>query len=241
MKVVYWAIATLASTLVASGCQSGGSAPRQDVHVPTVHDESAAADPGSNYKKELDRLAMRGLAYDTGRVQIDAPAAQELVSTPEPALAPGLRERGLAELYRDNDRHAAIATLSLAVINDPASAASYEALGRALLFKGKLAEAEAAFRTALDIDPTFAQAGFQLGAMLQMAGRNAEALDQWMSVVRMDPDHGEAHSRLAIELYYAGRYGEAWSHVHEAQRLGAVVPPQFLPLLSAQAAEPVRN
>jgi tetratricopeptide (TPR) repeat protein len=239
MRVYKWTITALATVVVATGCQSGGVG-SHDVSAGAMHDE-AAADPGSDYKKELDRIAMRGLSYESGRVEIDAPVADEMVPNPNPALAPALREQGLIELYSSNDRHAAIAALSRAVINDPAEPASYQALGRALLFKGKLPESEAAFRTALDLDPQFCEAGFQLGAMLQMAGRNAEALNQWLSVVQMDPNHGEAHSRLAIELYYAGRYDEAWQHVHAAQRLGIGVPAQFLPLLSAKAAEPVQN
>lgn len=239
MRAGQWTIAALAAAAVASGCQSdGGAATREDSRPAAIGE--AAPDPGSDYKKELDRIAMRGLQYESGRVEIDGPVANELVPNPDPTLAPALREQGLVELYAKNDRHAAIATLSRAAIHDPSAPATFEALGRALLFKGKLPESEAAFRTALELDPEFAQAGFQLGAMLQMAGRNAEALDQWLRVVEMAPNHGEAHSRLAIELYYAGRYDEAWQHVHAAESLGTPVPPQFIPLLSAKSV-PAQN
>ena len=237
MRGRQWSAVILTSALGLWGCQAGQPATQETAAAGS----QSAADPGSDYKKELDRLAMRGLRYDSGRVQIDTPVAAKLVPSPDAALAPAQREQGLVELYVNNDRHAAIATLSRAVINDPGAPATYEALGRALLFKGNLAESEAAFRSALDLDENFAEAGFQLGAMLQMSGRNAEAIEQWLDLLQRNPNHGEAHSRLAIELYYAARYDEAWQHVHAAQRLGAPVPPQFLPLLAAQAAEPTRN
>lgn len=241
-------MAFLSAIVLVGGCQSthssnadrdrgqAGASPA-DVQ----QDGDARVDPGSRYEEQRVREAMRGLEYETGRVRIDSGQAAQLVARPDVSLAAVERETGLRDLLQRNDAVSAIAALTRAVIHDPSDARSYEALGRALMFEGESPDAEAAFRTALDLDPTFAEAGFQLGAMLQMTGRNAEAVEQWLNVVKIDPNHGQTHSRLAIELYYAGRYDQAWQHVHEAQRLGAIVPPQFLPLLSAQMAEPVRN
>lgn len=239
MRRCKWSAVLLGAALAAAGCQTG--APPQEVAAGSPAGSSATIDPGSDYRRELDRIAMRGLHYDSGRVRIDRAAAGELVPVPDPALAAIERDQGLFELEEVNDRHAAIAALTRAVIHDPADPLSHEALGRALLAKGKAPQSEAAFRTALDLDPDFHEARFQLGAMLQMSGRNAEAVEQWLAVVAGDPDHREAHIRLAIELYYAGRYGESWHHVHEAERLGLGVPPQFRPLLSARMSEPARR
>lgn len=241
MRGCNWSAILLGATLAAAGCQTGGSLEVGEVAAGPGPDRSAAIDPGSDYRRELDRIAMRGLLYDSGRVQIDRGVARELVPASDPALASVERDQGLYELYEANDRHAAIAALTRAVIHDPDDSLSHEALGRALLFKGKLPQSEAAFRTALDLDPAFHEARFQLGAMLQMSGRNAEAVEQWLMVAAGDPDHREAHIRLAIELYYAGRFAESWHHVYEAERLGLGVPPQFRPLLTAQMTEPARN
>jgi len=228
----------LAATLAVGGCQSGGEPSDAAINANAVRDRGATIDPGSNYKKELDRIAMRGLRYDSGRVEIDEAVAGELVPQPDLALADIERNAGLHELLEMNDRHAAIAALTRAVLHDPNDPLSYEALGRALLYKGKTAESEAAFRTALDLAPRFHDARFQLGSMLQMSGRNAEAVEQWLFVVADDANHAQAHARLATELYYAGRYEESWRHVNAAERLGHAIPPQFRPLLAARMSEP---
>lgn len=249
MSLSRFSMAILSTTVLVGGCQSApfGQAgdqqgePSRESPAEVRQERGDQADPGSTYKAQRLHMAMRGLVYETGRVEVDPTEASRLVGRPSAAAAAIERDHGLRQLLDSNDPITAIATLTRAVINDPADARSYEALGRALMFKGESPAAEAAFRTALDLDPAFAEAGFQLGSMLQMTGRPAEAIDQWLNVVKVDPNHGQTHSRLAIELYYAGRYDQAWRHLHEAQRLGAIVPPQFLPLLSAQAAEPVRN
>ncbi|GEM_PF-2106838 len=206
----------------------------------TPEQERGEASPGNRYEEQRVHEAMRGLEYETGRVRLDADQATLVVPRPDVSLAAVERQTGVQELMQRNDVISAIGAFTRAVIHDPADARSYTELGRALMFEGESKDAEAAFRTALDLDPAFTEAGFQLGALLQMTGRNAEAVDQWLQVVSIDPNHALAHSRLAIELYYASRYEQAWLHVHAAQRLGAVVPPQFLPLLSAQMAEPAR-
>ncbi len=239
MKTRNCFVTLLAATLAVGGCQSGGESRSAAINADAAGDRGATIDPGSEYKKELDRIAMRGLRYDSGRVQIDEAVAAELVPKPDPAMAGIERDAGLHELLEMNDRHAAIAALTRAVLHDPNDALSYEALGRALLYKGKMAESEAAFRTALDLAPQFLDARFQLGSMLQMSGRNAEAVEQWLAVIAGDANHAQAHARLATELYYAGRYEEAWRHFHAAERLGHAMPPQFRPLLAARMSEPL--
>jgi len=241
MKTRNCSVALLAAALAVGGCQSGGEPSDAAINANVVGDRGAVIDPGSDYKKELDRIAMRGLRYDSGRVRLDDPVARELVPQPDPAMAVIERDAGLYELLQMNDRHAAIAALTKAVLHDPAEPLSYEALGRALLFKGKVAESEAAFRTALDLAPQFHEARFQLGSLLQMSGRNAEAVEQWLAVVAGDANHAPAHARLATELYYAGRHEESWRHVHAAERLGFAMPPQFRPLLAARMSEPARQ
>lgn len=241
MNAGNWSVMLLAAALAAGGCQTTlESSSQAGTSADVAGDRGAAVDPGSDYRRERDRIAMRGLHYDSGRVHLDESVARELVPRPDPSLAVVERSEGLRQLMELNDRHAAIAALTRAVIHNPGDPNSYEALGRALLYKGKIAESESAFRTALDLDPKFHEARFQLGQMLQMSGRNAEAVEQWLAVVAGDPQHAKAHERLAIELYFAGRYEESWRHVHSAERLGQGLPAQFRPLLAAQMSEPVR-
>jgi Flp pilus assembly protein TadD len=205
---------------------------------PSEPQVSADADPGSHYRAELLRQAMRGLRYDSGRVEIDQAAAATVAErgTVEQAMAEYARGQ---DLLRHNQRIRAIAAHTRAVLIAPEQAVLYDGLGAALMAKQRGPEAIAAFRTALDLDAQSVSARFNLAEALRRAGRFADAIEALSDVVRVEPGHAEAHSRLAALLYYLERDVEAWAHVHEAESLGASIPPQFRELLARRTAEPV--
>jgi tetratricopeptide (TPR) repeat protein len=193
--------------------------------------------PPSEYRKALLWQAMRGLRYDSGRVEIDEPVAVTIAErgTPEEAMIE--YERGKS-LLRQNQRIQAIEAHTRAVLIAPDEAVLYEGLGEALLTKQKTSEAIAAFRTALDIDPQSVAARFNLARGLQRTRQFADAAEELREVIRLEPGHVQAHSRLAILLYYLGDDGGAWAQVHAAESLGSSVPPQFRQLLARRTPEP---
>ncbi|NOG56066.1 MAG: tetratricopeptide repeat protein [Planctomycetes bacterium] len=187
------------------------------------------------------RQAMQGLIYDSGLVEVDPVVAADVVGDRNPDAAVAEYEEGLRMLYVVNDRVAAIASFTRAVLLNPDRIEHYNGLGRALLFKGKMAESLAAFRTALLIDPDDFDAQLGLAEAMQMGGGEYEdAIVAWQRVLALDPSYDEAHGRLAALLYYTGDYAESWEHVHQAEAMGYAVPPQFRPLLAAKMAEPTR-
>jgi tetratricopeptide (TPR) repeat protein len=208
-------------------------APKPDVEVGA----SEGTAPPSEYREALLRQAMRGLRYESGRVEIDEPVAAAIAQrgTREQALVE--YERGKA-LLRRNMRIQAIEAHTRAVLIAPDEAVLYEGLGAALLAKDKTAEAIAAYRTALDLDPRYSAAHFGLADALQRQRNFNDAAAAYREVIQLDPNHAPAHTRLAVLLYYLDDDAGAWAHVHRVEALGSSVPAQFRELLAQRTPEP---
>jgi len=78
----------------------------------------------------------------------------------------------------------------------PNDAAVFNDLGNLLLLAQKPAEAEAAYRRALELDPDKVSALFNLGLLRQQKGGLKEAMQLYQRAVKVDPDHAWAHYQL---------------------------------------------
>lgn len=230
-------LALAASVIGVTGCCSCLHKKAKPAAAAVGRDDNSAGDlaPPSDYRKARLASAMRGLRYDSGRVERDEPAASQVIAGVADAQAS--YERGLVELEL-NRRVEAIEAFTHAVLIDPDVAEYYEGLGTALVYKRHEQEGVAAFRTALDVDSELASARFKLADALQRTGDRAGAIEQFRELIDAQPDHAEAHARLAVLLYYAEDNAGAWRHVHDAEALGGSVPPQFRVLLARQMTEP---
>lgn len=228
------AIVTVGIGIVClAGCQSG----QRSGGPIAIEAGGEGTAPPSHYRQALLADAMRGLRYDGGRVEIDEPVAATIVRRGPLEEALAEHERG-EDLLRRNMRIQAIKAHTRAVLIAPDEPILYEGLGLALLAKGKTPEAVAAFRTALDLEPGLLEARWNLAQALQRQRRFEEAAETFRLVISQDPDHGLAHARLAVVLYYLNDDVGAWTHVRQAEALGAPVPPQFRELLARRTAEP---
>jgi tetratricopeptide (TPR) repeat protein len=95
---------------------------------------------------------------------------------------------------------------------EPMRAATYHNLGAALQEDGRLDEASAAYRRALDIDPRYSLSHDGLGSVLRNQGKLDEAIRHLEEAVRLDPvfigarfnlanaltDHGDATQAIAL-------------------------------------------
>lgn len=81
--------------------------------------------------------------------------------------------------------------------------------GRALAEAGRLAEAEAAFRTALAVQADSLEAWFELGAVLHRTGQYSGAEQCFRQVLALQPAHAPAKLMLGAVLADAGRPREA--------------------------------
>lgn len=69
---------------------------------------------------------------------------------------------------------------------------------------GNLADAERAFRAAVDLDPGLRAARHNLGVTLARAGRHAEAIPLFREHVREVPGSGDGHANLGLALLETG-------------------------------------
>ncbi len=82
-------------------------------------------------------------------------------------------------------------------------------LGLALNKQGKLDEAVACYRRALQLRPDHADAHYHLGNALKDLGRLDEAIPCYRRTLELKPDFAEAHSNLGVALKDQGNLDEA--------------------------------
>jgi tetratricopeptide (TPR) repeat protein len=91
--------------------------------------------------------------------------------------------------------------------------------GIAAAAEGRIEEAIAEYRRALEAIPDYTEARNNLGAILVRAGRWKEAVAEYQEVLRLRPDQAEMHSNLGDVLSRLGRDEEAIASFREALRL----------------------
>lgn len=141
---------------------------------------------------------------DAGQV-IEALALYRQALALSPRAVSGFINQGNAlQLLGDFD--AAIASYQQAIEHDAASASAWLNLGNALMNSPKpdqdtrktmLAEAEAAYRAALNLRPDWAEACFGLGCVLEQSGALEEACAAYRRALVLDPAHDKAVFNLA--------------------------------------------
>ena len=95
------------------------------------------------------------------------------------------------------------------VAERPQDAAVYNDLGSLLLLAERTADAEAAYRKAIELDPEKVSALFNLAQLLQQRGERREALRLYDRVTELQPNHAWAH-------YQIGSLYEGWDQDSKA-------------------------
>ncbi|MFQ5491080.1 MAG: tetratricopeptide repeat protein [Phycisphaerae bacterium] len=138
-------------------------------------------------------------------------------------LADKFRRQGLPRIAQ---QYLASATGSSTPTGTPPSADPRVAtleynMGVALSREGKYAQAEAAYRRALQINPDYVRAHINLGIALKKQGDIQGAVQQYETALRLDPEHPLAHHNLGAALIALGRTQEGNAHLARAQQLQA--------------------
>jgi tetratricopeptide (TPR) repeat protein len=116
---------------------------------------------------------------------------------------------------------------ALKVIAREAEAAQEETLedqidqGYELHEAGRLQEAEAAYRKALEIHGPEPLLLYNLGVLLEDMGRKAEAVEIYQAALHADPGMADGHYNLALLCEGLGRAQEAIRHMAQYRRLTA--------------------
>ena len=98
----------------------------------------------------------------------------------------------------------------------PPSTLAHYNLGLALAGRGRIGEAIAHFRKALEIPPESAAVHNNLGLALAARGRIGEATAHYQRALEIQPDNADAHNNLGAVLSGRGRIGEAIAHYRRA-------------------------
>jgi tetratricopeptide (TPR) repeat protein len=133
----------------------------------------------------------------------------------------GLAAVGLsgATARRGATYRSGVALWSDTVAQRPGNAFAENNLGQALFFEGRVAEAEAHYRRAVELDPGDAQAHYNLANILANDGRLAGAIAQYAQALRLRPEFFEAHNNLGLAFEKAGRTEEAITEFEATLRL----------------------
>ncbi|HWR98328.1 MAG TPA: tetratricopeptide repeat protein [Candidatus Methanoperedens sp.] len=102
---------------------------------------------------------------------------------------------------------------------DPRNIVAHINLGLSLTKRGRLAEANEAYRAALAISPRLRQVNYFVGVNLFNLGRRGEALSSFLSELALFPGEAVAHGAAGMLLQDLGRVAEAEGHFREGLRL----------------------
>lgn len=94
----------------------------------------------------------------------------------------------------------------------PGSPWAWFNLGKAHFAAGRLAEAEQANRTTVELLPVHTDAHFALGLILERQGRLEEAATSYQRVLELQAAYPEAHFRLGFALLRLGRTEDSLPH-----------------------------
>ena len=101
-------------------------------------------------------------------------------------------------------------------------------LGAALQSDGRLDEAMAHYRRAIELQPDYAPAYNNLASTLRAAGQVQDAVTTYEHALTLRPDYPEAHYNLGSILIAHGKCSEAWQHFNQAIRIRPELPQAHL-------------
>jgi len=116
----------------------------------------------------------------------------------------------------------------------PTDPAVFNDLGNVLLLAGQPAEAETAYRQAIELDPNKTTALFNLALLLQQRNELKEALQLYRKVVKLEPRHAWAHYQSGT-LYEAG--GQQSKAIDEYAQAFALDPQLAFPEVNPHIVE----
>jgi protein O-mannosyl-transferase len=117
---------------------------------------------------------------------------------------------------RNQDYRSEPAIWSDTIAKRPGNARAYNNLGNGLVHLGRVDEAIADFRTAIQISPDYFLPYNNLGAALVRTGRVNEGLEMYHKALRLMPNDPETRNNLGVALARLGRSDEAIDHYRVA-------------------------
>ena len=148
---------------------------------------------------------LRAIAYDYGRDYTNSIAELEnaQAQTPDDVKVKKLLEIAQAKQLADAEKRAQPAVTE----------------GAGLLKAGRLADAEAVFRSVLEFHPASAVARYSLATIHYARGEHGQATEELLKVIEIDPGNLDARYSLALVQIKMGEYEQAELELQEVLRL----------------------
>jgi tetratricopeptide (TPR) repeat protein len=96
---------------------------------------------------------------------------------------------------------------------------AFVGIGMALVILDRLDEAEAAYRSGLDIDPNISALWYNLGNLLRRKGRYEESYAAFAKAAAINPNDPEIYCNLGNACHRVGKHEDALRHIKTAIRL----------------------
>jgi tetratricopeptide (TPR) repeat protein len=144
-----------------------------------------------------------------------------------------LSETAQEALDRGDYEQARLVLLQL-VAQAPDSAESQQKLGKVFQLEGRLPEAEACYRIALQRDRDYPEALIGLGQVEAQRADTASALKRFETAIEIDPHRPEAHFSLGCVLEAIGRTDEALAEYFRAVEVESNNPKVSLRIAAIQ-------
>ena len=156
--------------------------------------------------------------------------------TPEQvARTQQISERAQAAIDRRDYQQAQAELLQL-VAEAPSSAEAQQRLGTVLQLQGRLSEAEACFRAAINYDPEYVDALIGLGQVEAHKNEVASALKRFETAIEIDPHRPKAHFCLGLLLEGMSRVDDAMAEYFRALEFDPNNPEISLRIATIQLA-----
>jgi tetratricopeptide (TPR) repeat protein len=131
---------------------------------------------------------------------------------------------GILTFHRNVDYQSPMSMWQDAAAKAPGNERVHNNFGLALAGRGRVDEAIAQYRTALELKPVFVDASINLGAALVARGRLDEAIAQYRKALEIKADSAEAYCNLGRALARLGRLDQAMAQYRKALEIKPGLP-----------------
>jgi tetratricopeptide (TPR) repeat protein len=166
----------------------------------------------------LKAILDQGLLFHRARRYNEAAALYAHVLHIDPHNADCLHLLGMVANHKQMPA-LALELIGKAIAINGGAASYHSNLGTILQAQGRLEEAQASYRKALELDPAMPQIYINLGLALQDQGKLGEAIESYRKAIELNLELPEAYSNLGNALQSEGKLDEAILHYKRALAL----------------------
>lgn len=153
-------------------------------------------------------LILLSIGGGCGSLSARKGSLQEIPTREQATQAQQISERAQEAFDRGDFEQARTELLQLVALS-PRAAEAHQRLGKVLELEGRISEADACFRRALEIDADYTDALIGLGSIEAARGNLPSALKRYQTAIEIEPHNAEAHFARGQTLEAMGKTDDA--------------------------------